>query len=142
MKEMTSLERVMRTLEHELPDRIAVVPQAFMVACKSAGYKIGEINQSGKLMAETHIFSQRKFGYDGCTIDIDDATLAEAIGAKVIYRDDEVAMVDEHRPLLSSIKDVSKLVLPDLMQLLLAIRMLGRISYHQLNIDNLLLNMK
>ncbi|MBC7958350.1 MAG: uroporphyrinogen decarboxylase family protein [Vallitaleaceae bacterium] len=113
MKAMTSLERVMTTLEHELPDRIAVVPQAFMVACKTAGYKIGEINRSGKLMAETHIISQKKFGYDGCTIDIDDATLAEAMGASVIYRSDEVAMVDEHNPLLSSIKEVGKLTLPN-----------------------------
>lgn len=103
----------MAALNFEIPDRVPVVPQAFQFACKTAGYKIGDINKSGSLMAKTHLISQEKYGYDGVVIDIDDCTLAEACGAKVIFRDDEVAVVDEHQPLLRNLRDVEDLELPD-----------------------------
>ena len=44
---------------------------------------------------------------------MDDATLAEACGAKVQFREDDVAVVDESEPLLKSLKDVENLELPD-----------------------------
>lgn len=113
MKEMNSLERCMAALKFEIPDRVPVVPQAFMFACKTAGYKIGQINKNGKLMAETHLISQEKYGYDGVVIDIDDCTLAEACGAKVIFREDDVAVVDEKEPLLKNLRDIVDLELPD-----------------------------
>jgi MtaA/CmuA family methyltransferase len=113
MKEMTALQRCLTALSFEIPDRVPVVPQSFMFACKTAGYKIGEINKSGKLMAETHLICQEKYGYDGVVIDMDDATLAEACGAKVIFREDDVATVDESQPLLKNLKDVDNLELPD-----------------------------
>ena len=55
--------------------------------------------------------SQEKFGYDGIVVDVDDATLAEACGAKVQFREDDVAVVDESEPLLKSLKDVENLSL-------------------------------
>lgn len=113
LKEMTSLERCLAALNFEVPDRVPVIPQSFMFACKTAGYKIGQINKSGKLMAETHLVSQEKFGYDGVVIDIDDATLAEACGAKVIFRENDVAIVDEKDPVLKRLKDIEDLELPD-----------------------------
>ena len=113
MREMSSLERCLSALNFEIPDRVPVVPQSFMFACKTAGYRIGQINKSGKLMAETHLVSCEKYGYDGVVIDIDDATLAEACGAKVIFRENDVAIVDESAPVLKSLKDVEYLELPD-----------------------------
>ena len=113
MKEMTSLERCMTTLRHEIPDRVPVVPQSFMVACETAGYKIGDLSKNGRLMAETHIVCQEKYGYDGCVIDIDDATIAEACGAKVIFREDDPAIVDEGEPLLKDLRAITDLELPD-----------------------------
>lgn len=113
MKEMTHLERCLAALKFEVPDRVPVVPQSFMFACKTAGYKIGQINKSGKLMAKTHLVSQAKYGYDGVCVDIDDCTLAEACGAKVIFREDDVAIVDESKPVLKNIKDIDELELPD-----------------------------
>lgn len=110
---MTPLERCLATLRFEIPDRVPVVPQAFMVACATAGYKIGEINKSGKLMAETHLICQAKYGYDGVVIDIDDATLAEACGAKVIWRENDVAIVDEEQPVLKDLRQIEDLPLPD-----------------------------
>ena len=113
MIEMTSLERCTTALNFQIPDRIPVVPQSFMFACKTAGYRIGQINRSGKLMAETHLISQSRYGYDGVVIDIDDCSLAEACGARVIFRDNDVAVVDESRPLLKNLRDVEDLEVPD-----------------------------
>lgn len=113
MKEMTSLERCMKVLDHGIPDRVPVVPQTFMFACETAGKKIGQINKNGKLMAETHRISREKYGYDGIVIDIDDASLAEACGAKVIFRENEVAIVDEHDPVLKDLRQIADMELPD-----------------------------
>ena len=57
MKEMTSLERVQAVLEGRTPDRIPVIPQGFMFSASAAGYNIGQINRSPKLMAESHRMS-------------------------------------------------------------------------------------
>ena len=113
MKTMTSLERCLAVLNGEIPDMLPVVPQCFMVAVKTAGYKIGEVNHSGKLMAKAHIISQEKYGYDSCVVDFDVASIAEALGAKVIFRDDEPAVVDEDEQVLKDLRDVYELGEPD-----------------------------
>ena len=86
---MNALERCMAVLHQQPFDRIPVVPQSFMYAVESAGMKIGDVNKSGRKMAEAHMICQEKYGYDGIIIDFDDASLAEACGAKVIMRDEE-----------------------------------------------------
>ena len=113
MKEMTSLERVQAVLNGQLPDRLPVVPQSFMFSALTGGYHIGQINRNPAKMAECHRISQEKYGYDGCVIDVDDATLAEACGAKVHYRDNDVAAVDENAPLLQDLRDIDSLHMPD-----------------------------
>ena len=113
MKTMTSLERCMAVLNGEIPDFLPVVPQSFMFAVETAGMKISDVNRCGKKMLEAHIISQDKYGYDGCVIDFDDATIAEAVGAKVIFREDEPATVDEERPVLKDLHDVYDMPLPD-----------------------------
>lgn len=113
MTEMTSLERVQAVLNGQMPDRLPVIPQGFMFSAKTAGYDIGQINRSPAKMAESHLHCQEKYGYDGCIIDVDDATLAEACGARVIFREQDVASVDEHRPILEDLRDIDDLTMPD-----------------------------
>lgn len=113
MKEMTSLERCIAVLNGQMPDTLPVVPQSFMFAVETAGMRISDVNRNGRRMAEAHIISQEKYGYDGCVIDFDDASIAEAIGSQVIYRDDEPAVVDEERPVLRNLRDVYDLEVPD-----------------------------
>lgn len=110
---MNSLERCMAVLDGRIPDTLPVVPQSFMFAVENAGFKIGDVARNGRLMAEAHIISQEKYGYDGCVIDFDDASIAEAIGAKVIFRENEPAVVDEEHPVLKDLRDVYDLELPD-----------------------------
>lgn len=113
MKTMTSKERVMTILDGGTPDILPIVPQSFMLAVETAGMKISDVNKSGQKMAQAHIISQEKFGYDGCVIDFDDASIAEAVGAKVIFRDDEPAIVDEEHPVLKDLRDVYDMPIPD-----------------------------
>ena len=113
MKEMTSLERVQAVLRGEIPDRLPVIPQSFMFSANTAGYSIGQINRCPAKMAEAHRICQEKYGYDGCIIDVDDATLAEACGAKVIFSERDVAMVDKKHTTLNSLEEIDDLKLPD-----------------------------
>lgn len=113
MREMTSLERCMAVLNGEIPDQLPVIPQSFMLAVETAGMKIGDVNKNGRKMAQAHIISQEKYGYDGCVIDFDDATIAEAVGAKVIFREDEPATVNEECPVLKDLRDVYDMPIPD-----------------------------
>lgn len=110
---MTSLERCQAVLNGQMPDTLPVIPQSFMYAVETAGMKIGDVSRNGKKMAQAHLISQEKYGYDGIVIDFDDATVAEAIGAKVIFRDDAPAVVDEEQPVLKDLRDVYDLELPD-----------------------------
>ena len=110
---MTSKERCYAVLNQEPPDRVPVIPQSFMFSIMDAGFRIGDINRNGKRMAEAHIKCLEKYDYDGCVIDFDDASLAEACGAQVILRDDEPAIVDESRPVLQDLREVYNLEVPD-----------------------------
>ncbi|KAA6300058.1 MAG: Uroporphyrinogen decarboxylase [Candidatus Ordinivivax streblomastigis] len=110
---MNSLERCLAVLNGEKFDTLPIVPQCFMLAIETAGFKIGDINHNGKKMAQAHRISQEKYGYDGCVIDFDDASIAEAIGAKVIFRDDDPAIVNEEYPVLKDLRDVYDLEVPD-----------------------------
>jgi len=112
---MTSLERCQAVMEGRVPDYLPIVPQSFMYAVETAGLKISEVNRNGRKMAECHILSQEKYGYDGCIIDFDDASIAEAIGAKVIYREDEPAIVDENEPLLKDLRQIYDMTVPDIL---------------------------
>jgi MtaA/CmuA family methyltransferase len=96
-----------------MADRVPVVPQTFMFAAETAGIKVGAFAHSAAKMVEAQLVSQAKYGYDGCVIDFDDATLAEACGAKVIFREDDPAIVDEADLVVKDLRDVEQLRLPD-----------------------------
>lgn len=115
MKEMTSLERCLTVMNGGIADFIPVIPQSFMFALETAGFSNKDVNFSGKNMAKAHEISQAKYGYDGCIIDFDDATIAEAIGVTVIFRDDAPAIVDEHKPFWKDLRDVYNTPLPNLL---------------------------
>ncbi|MEI8234835.1 MAG: uroporphyrinogen decarboxylase family protein [Verrucomicrobiota bacterium] len=110
---MTGLERCETVLAGGVADCVPVVPQAFMFAAGAAGIRVGEFARNAAKMVEAQVACQAKYGYDGCVIDFDDASLAEACGAKVVFRDDDPAIVDESAPVLKDLRDVDNLRLPD-----------------------------
>ena len=113
---MTSLQRVKAVLAGQIPDRLPVIPQSFLFCMKEGGFDIGQVNRNPAKMAECHRLCQEKYGYDGCVIDVDDATLAEACGAKVIFREKDVAIVDNHHPIITDLRQIDDLELPDPMK--------------------------
>jgi uroporphyrinogen decarboxylase len=113
MTTMTPLERCLAVLDRKIPDRVPVVPQSFLFALETSGFTMADANRNAKLMAQAHIICQQKYGYDGCVVDFDDASLAEACGASVIYRENEPAVVDERKPLLRELQAVEDLEVPD-----------------------------
>ena len=113
MKEMTSLERMMAVSRGEIPDYLPILPQSFLFSMKNSGYDIGQVNRNPALMAKCHLACREKYGYDGCVMDVDDATLAEACGATVIFREENVAIVDENKPVLKDLRQVDDLKIPD-----------------------------
>lgn len=110
---MTPKQLVMTTLDGGRTDRVPVVPQAFLFAIESAGLKMADVVRSPERMARALADCRERYDYDGCIIDFDDAALAEACGAKVIYRDMEPAIVDESCLLVQDYAQVKDLELPD-----------------------------
>lgn len=80
---------------------------------RDCGYHIGQVNRKPSIMAKCHLECREKYGYDGCVVDVDDSTLAEACGAKVIYREGDVAVVKESEPILKDLREIDDLHLPD-----------------------------
>lgn len=113
LNRMNSLERIQAVLEGRVPDRLPVLPQSFLFAAQMSGYSIGQINRNPRIMAQCHLNSREEFGYDGCIVDVDDAALAEACGAQVIYREDNVAVVKDSQPVLKDLRDIDSLKLPE-----------------------------
>ena len=75
---MTGLKKCMSVLEGKKNKEIPVVPQAFLFALEMIGYQMKGVVFSPENMAKAHQICQQKFGYDGCIIDFDDATITEA----------------------------------------------------------------
>ena len=109
---MNSKERCLAVLKGQKPDIIPVVPQGFLFAIEQAGYKMKDVVFNGRKMADAQCKSWQKFGYDGCVIDFDDATIAEACGAKAIFREEEPTIVNEENPVLKRLEDIEDLELP------------------------------
>ena len=104
----------MAMLEGKPVDCVPVVPQTFLFSVETAGYRIGDLVQDARKMARSLQVTQEKYGYDGCVIDFDDATLAEACGAHVIFSNpEEPALVDENNPLVKDLREIPDLKLPD-----------------------------
>ena len=110
---MSPLDRCLTVLRGGVPDRVPVVPQPFMFGLETAGMRMRDVVHCAARMAEAQEICIDKYGYDGCVIDFDDASLAEACGARVIFRDDEPAVVDESAPAITTLEEVDSLRLPD-----------------------------
>jgi uroporphyrinogen decarboxylase len=100
---MTPLERIRAYNSGEAIDRLPCVPIVGNTAARVIGVKVSEFRGNGKLIAGAHIAAYRLFGYDSIRIFTDLYTLAEAMGAKVTYPEDETAYLGE-----PAIKDASE----------------------------------
>jgi uroporphyrinogen-III decarboxylase len=139
-EEMSSIERTLRTLEHQLPDRAPVDLHNFMVTARMMGAtSFAEFFRDGEAMAEGQIMAWRRFGHDVLLVENGTAALAEACGVQVPYQSDSAPVAKE--PAIQSLDEVDNLELPDpythplLRELLKATRIVAgekgvRLAYH------------
>jgi uroporphyrinogen decarboxylase len=85
---MTSLERVLKTLGHEEPDRVPVFLLLTLHGAKELGMSIEDYFSCGENVAEGQLRLQRKYGND-CYFAFFYAPIeVEAWGGSVVYRED------------------------------------------------------
>jgi uroporphyrinogen decarboxylase len=109
---MNSVERTMRTLQHQLPDRVPVDLHNFQLLPRLMGASsFADFFRDGGAMAEGHIKAWQRFGHDVVLVENGTAALAEACGVNVIYQDDAAPVAKE--PAIKSLDEVHKLQVPD-----------------------------
>lgn len=107
----TSLERVVSYLKGERPQRVACFPLILNHAARVTGVKVGEYNRNGKLMGEAHVAAWRRYGNDLVTVFSTTSTLAESMGTKMKFFDEDAPQIDEF--LLQDGYNFSKIHMPD-----------------------------
>jgi uroporphyrinogen decarboxylase len=98
-------------LENKIPDRVPVDLHNFLMTIQYTGLSFPEFLQNGEAMAEGQIAAWREFGHDVLIVENGTAALAEACGCEVEYLPDSAPVV--HAPVLRSLDDLDKLVVPD-----------------------------
>ena len=107
----TSLERVLSYLKGEKPQRIACFPLILNHAARVLGVPIGKYNRDGKIMGKAHVAAFRRYGNDLILIFSTTSTLAEAMGTKMEFFDEDAPQIKD--PFIKERSDVSKLRVPD-----------------------------
>ncbi|MBI1886965.1 MAG: uroporphyrinogen decarboxylase family protein [Nitrosomonadales bacterium] len=106
-----SLERVLCYLKGEKPQRVACFPLILNHAARVLGVPVGVYNRDGKVMGKAHVAAFRRYGNDLILIFSTTSTLAEAMGTKMKFFDEDAPQIEE--PFLKQHSDISKLKLPD-----------------------------
>lgn len=107
----TSLERVLCYLQGTTPQRIACFPLILNHAARVLGVPIGEYNRNPELMGKAHIAAYRRYGNDLTLIFSTTSTLAEAMGTKMVFFDEDAPQIDV--PLIQELDDIKRVVIPD-----------------------------
>jgi uroporphyrinogen decarboxylase len=104
---MTSLERVQCVLNGEVPDRVPISILSFQNAARFAGQSVGAYCRSGEGMAEAQTAYWEEFRHDVIDIENGIAAMAEAVGCRVEYPENEPPWVVQ--PALRSLEQVDRL---------------------------------
>lgn len=107
----TSLERVMCYLQGTNPQRICAFPLILNHAARVLGVPVGEYNRNGELMGKSHVAAYRRYGNDLVLIFSTTSTLAEAMGTRMAFFDEDAPQIDE--PLINELDDIKKVKMPD-----------------------------
>ena len=107
----TSLERVLCYLKGEKPQRVACFPLILNHAARVLGVPVGQYNRDGKTMGKSHVAAFRRYGNDLILIFSTTSTLAEAMGTKMAFLDEDAPQISE--PFIKERSDLSKVKVPD-----------------------------
>ncbi len=106
-----SLELVLRTMNHEEPERVPVVPLVGLIASRLASIPIMEILKDPEKQTAALLYSLKHFQYDGVLNVMDLTVEAEALGASIIFASDNFPYISEHP--LENLEDATDLSLYD-----------------------------
>lgn len=90
MEEMTSMERVKKTMFHEEPDRVPIFFSALMFCAGLAGMEVREYSTNGKSLARAQLNFLKTFGVDAVAAMTDVACFAEAFGCVSKFYDGQL----------------------------------------------------
>jgi len=110
----TSLERVLCYLQRKNPQRIACFPLILNHAARVLGVPIGKYNRNGELMGKSHVAAYKRYGNDLILIFSTTSTLAEAMGTKMVFFDEDAPQIAE--PLIKELDDIKKVNRPDVLK--------------------------
>jgi len=107
----TSLERVLSYLQGVNPQRIACFPLILNHAARVLGVPVGKYNRNGEIMGRAHVAAFRRYGNDLVSIFSTTSTLAEAMGTRMEFFDEDAPQIAE-QPILE-LDDIKKIRIPD-----------------------------
>ncbi len=108
---MNSLERTMKVMTGELPDRVPVALHNFLMAARMAGIPLNDCLQDGDLLAESQIYAWKQFGHDVLLVENGTTAMAEAFGCKVQFIEDTAPRISD--PFVKDFADIDRLKLTD-----------------------------
>lgn len=105
--QMTPKERMLAALQGKEMDRLLVSPLILNFASRSLGLKVSEYCTNGKNMGEASIACFKKYRHDIVYIFTTTSTLAEAMGTRMFFPEDDAPQVET--PLIQTREDLKKL---------------------------------
>jgi len=129
MEFMTSLERSICSIKHQVPDRVPVIPQAHAWVMHNYGSNPRDLMHDGKRLAELQLAGLCEFGWDGVFVGTDSVALAHTLGLEVEYTD--LGPTPDPQGMLKDYREAEGLTLPDprktrLNEWIIATRILAR----------------
>jgi MtaA/CmuA family methyltransferase len=104
---MNGYQRIDAVMKGRWPDRVPVLLHNFMLAAREAGYTMSQFRSDPQCIANSFIRAVETYDYDGVLVDVDTATLAQAVGVPVDLPEDEPARCrDGCLPTLEAVDDL------------------------------------
>jgi uroporphyrinogen decarboxylase len=105
---VNSRQRISAALRGDWPDRVPVMLHNFLMAAREAGVPQRQFRRDPSAVAASFIRAVETYEYDGVLVDIDTATLADALGVPVRLPDDDPAhCVGGCLPDLAAVSDLA-----------------------------------
>jgi uroporphyrinogen decarboxylase len=112
MEQMTSLERTMAVIRHQIPDRVPVDLHNFLVTIAYAGYPMAEALRDGEMLAEAQIKFWRDFRHDVLLVENGVIAEAGACGCEIDWPVEGPPRVVGH-VLADGLEKIEDLTVPD-----------------------------
>ncbi len=110
MAELGAVERVRRTIEGAIPDRVPVIPLMIHHTMQLAGVRYDLYAQDPALLVETQVRAWQYYGYDGFHVTSDNWILPSALGCPIQFFPDQPPTAAAR--VLAGTKDLSVLTRP------------------------------